>query len=286
MARTVGIAGIQMEVTWGADNYEAMMANLNRIALLFPWVDIVLFSELCVCGMDINLAQPIPNPVLDKFADWAKKGKKWLIPGSFYETSRDKIYNTAVVISPDGEIVARYRKIFPWRPIEPGDAGDEFCVFDIPGKGRFGLCICYDVWFPEVARNLAWMGAEAIFCPTATYTSDRSQEKVLAQAAAISNQLFFFNVNGLGAGGIGQSIFVDPEGRVLQTSGEAPLMMTEVIDLDAVSRVREYGTLGTSQIWKDFANFRGEFPIYQDRERQGEIFKSLGPLELHRKIGY
>ncbi len=286
MARTLGIAGIQMEVTRGTDNSDAMMANLNRLALLFPWVDIVVFSELCVCGIDINLAQPIPNPVLDNFTDWAQKEKKWLIPGSFYEKAQDKVYNTAVVISPDGEVIAKYRKIFPWRPIEPGDAGDAFCIFDIPGKGRFGLCICYDVWFPEIARNLAWMGAEAIFCPTATYTSDRSQEMILVQAAAISNQLFFFNVNGLGVGGIGQSIFVDPEGRVLQTSGEAPLIMTEVIDLDAVSRVREYGTLGTSQVWKDFANFRGEFPIYQDKERQGEIYKSLGPLELHRKIGY
>jgi predicted amidohydrolase len=285
MARTLGIAGIQMQVAWGVDNSEAMMVNLNRVMLLFPWVDIVVFSELCVCGIDINLAQPIPNPTLDKFTEWAKKEKKWLIPGSFYEKEQDKVYNTAAVISPDGEIITKYRKIFPWRPIEPGDAGTEFCVFDIPGKGRFGLCICYDVWFPEVARNLAWLGAEAIFCPTATYTSDRSQEMVLAQAAAISNQLFFFNVNGLGIGGIGQSIFVDPEGHVLQTSGEAPVIMTEVIDLDVVSRVREYGTLGTSQVWKDLANFKGKFPMYDKGFGEGEVFKNLGPLKLHRKIG-
>jgi predicted amidohydrolase len=278
MARTLGIAGIQMQVAWGVDNSEAMMVNLNRVMLLFPWVDIVVFSELCVCGIDINLAQPIPNPTLDKFTEWAKKEKKWLIPGSFYEKEQDKVYNTAAVIT-------KYRKIFPWRPIEPGDAGTEFCVFDIPGKGRFGLCICYDVWFPEVARNLAWLGAEAIFCPTATYTSDRSQEMVLAQAAAISNQLFFFNVNGLGIGGIGQSIFVDPEGHVLQTSGEAPVIMTEVIDLDVVSRVREYGTLGTSQVWKDLANFKGKFPMYDKGFGEGEVFKNLGPLKLHRKIG-
>ena len=285
MARTLGIAGIQMQVAWGVDNSDAMLVNLNRVALLFPWVDMVIFSELCVCGIDINLAQPIPNPILEKFSEWAKKENKWLIPGSFYEKAQDKVYNTAVVISPDGEIVTKYRKIFPWRPIEPGDAGTEFCVFDIPGKGRFGLCICYDVWFPEVARNLAWLGAEAIFCPTATYTSDRSQEMVLAQAAAISNQLFFFNVNGLGIGGIGQSIFVDPEGHVLQTSGEAPVIMTEVIDLDVVSRVREYGTLGTSQVWKDLANFKGKFPMYDKVFGEGEVFKNLGPLKLHRKIG-
>jgi predicted amidohydrolase len=285
MARTLGIAGIQMEVAWGADNSDAMMVNLNRAAALFPWVDIVLFSELCVSGIDINLAAPIPNAFLDKFAEWAQKEKKWLIPGSFYEKEQDKIYNTSVVISPDGEIIAKYRKMFPWRPLEKNEAGEEFCIFDIPNKGRFGLCICYDVWFPEVARNLAWMGAEAVFCPTATYTSDRFQEMILAQASAISNQLYFFNVNGLGVGGVGRSIFVDPEGHVLQTSGEGFVIMSEVIDLDVVSRVREYGTLGTSQVWKDLGNFKGKFPAYQDNIRKGEIFKSLGPLRLNKNIG-
>jgi predicted amidohydrolase len=285
MARYVGIAGIQMEVVWGKNRSQAMMANLNRAAALFPWVDIVCFSELCVSGMDINLAAPIPNPFLDKFAAWAAKEKKWLIPGSFFEKEDEKIYNTAVVISPEGEITAKYRKIFPWRPLEQTDAGEKFCIFDIPDKGRFGLCICYDVWFPEVVRNLAWMGAEVVFCPTATYTSDRPQEMILAQAAAISNQLFFFNVNGLGVGGVGRSIFVDPEGRVLQTSGEAEVIMTEIIDLDLVARVREYGTLGTSQVWKDLANFKGKLPMYEQDICKGEVFKSLGPLRLNTKIG-
>jgi predicted amidohydrolase len=235
--------------------------------------------------MDINLAQPIPNPTLEKFIEWARKEKKWLIPGSFYEKAQDKIYNTAVVISPGGEIIAKYRKIFPWRPIEPGDAGEEFCIFDIPNKGRFGLCICYDIWFPEVARNLAWLGAEAIFCPTATYTSDRAQEVVLVQAASISNQLYFFNVNGLGVGGVGRSIFVDPEGRVLQTSGEGFIIMSEVIDLDVVSRVRQYGTLGTSQVWKNLRDYKGKFPMYASDIGKGAIFNSLGPLKLNKKIG-
>lgn len=285
MSRNLGIAGIQMEVVYGIDNSESMLKYLDAVMTLFPWVDIILFSELCVSGVDLGQAAPIPNPFLDKFRQWARKEKKWLIPGSFYEKDQDRIYNTAVVISPDGEIVVKYRKIFPWRPIEKSDAGKEFCVFDIPGKGRFGLCICYDVWFPEVARHLAWMGAEAVFCPTATYTSDRSQEIILAQAAAISNQLYFFNLNGLGVGGVGRSVFVDPQGRVLQTSGEAALIMTEVIDLDMVSRAREYGTLGTSQVWKDLGNFSGEFPLYAKDIRRGEIYKSLGPLKLNRKIG-
>jgi predicted amidohydrolase len=284
VARNLGIAGIQMNIVYGEDNTDMMVNKLQTVADLFPWVEIVCFSELCVSGVDIRLAVTIPNPSLDRLIGWARQNNKWIIPGSFYEKEGNKIYNTSVVISPKDGIIAKYRKIFPWRPLEETEAGEEFCIFDIPGKGRFGLCICYDVWFPELTRTLAWMGAEAIFCPTATYTSDRFQETILAQANSISNQLYFFNINGLGAGGVGRSIFVDPEGRVLQTSGEAEIIMTEVIDLDLVSRVREYGTVGQCQVWKAFANFKRKFPVYQDNILDGEIFKSIGPLKRHKKI--
>jgi predicted amidohydrolase len=285
MARNIGIAGIQMHVVRGRDNTDGMLKKLNTVAALFPWVDIICFSELCMSGLDMNLAMPIPNPSLDRIIGWAQKNNKWIIPGSFYEKEKDKIYNTALVISPDGEIVARYRKIFPWRPLEETEAGADFCIFDIPQKGRFGLCICYDIWFPELTRSLAWMGAEAVFCPTATYTSDRAQELIMARANAISNQLYLFNIKGLGVGGVGQSIFVDPEGRVLQTSGAAEITMTEIIDLDHTAHVREYGTMGQCQVWKALANFKGKFPVYQQDMLKGEIFKSIGPLKLHKKIG-
>ena len=283
MARNIGIAGIQMQVLRGQDNTERMLQQLNTVAALFPWVDIICFSELCMSGLDMKLAMPIPNSSLDRFMEWAQKNGKWIIPGSFYEKAKDKIYNTALVISPNGEIVARYRKIFPWRPLEAVEPGEEFCFFDIPQKGRFGLCICYDIWFPELIRSLAWMGAEAVICPTATYTSDRTQELVMARANAISNQLYLFNINGLGVGGIGQSIFVDPEGRILQTAGESEMVMTEIIDLDHTTRVREYGTMGQCQIWKALGDFKGQFPVYRQDMRKGEIFKTIGPLKLHKK---
>jgi predicted amidohydrolase len=285
MARYLGIAGIQMEIAFGQDNSQAMMEKLNTLVTLFPWVDLVLFSELCVCGLNRDLAQPIPNPTIDRFCEWSRNREKWLIPGSFYEVDHGKIYNTSIVIGPDGAIKAKYRKVFPWAPLERSEPGKEFCVFDIPGKGRFGLCICYDQWFPEVTRTLGWMGAEAVFNPTATTTSDRPLELILAQANSIANQVYFLSVNGIGGGGVGQSIFVDPEGRVLQVSGDCEMILTEIIDLDMVSRVREFGTLGLSQLWKDLGGFKGKFPLYQGDVQNGEIYKSLGPLKPHKKIG-
>ncbi len=75
-----------------------------------------------------------------------------------------------------------------------------------------------------------------------------------------------------------------PEGHVLQLAGERETILTEVIDLDLVHRVREYGTLGLSQLWKDLRSFRKKFPIYQQGVHRGKIFESLGNLKQHRKI--
>ena len=68
-----------------------------------------------------------------------------------------------VVLSPAGELVASYRKCFPWQPYETSRPGTRTVCFDIDGIGRFGLAICHDGAFPEIFRSLAWQGAEAIF---------------------------------------------------------------------------------------------------------------------------
>ncbi len=69
------------------------------------------------------------------------------------------LYNTAVVFAPSGRLVARYRKVFTWRPFEPYAVGTEAPpVFSIPNVGKVGVMICYDGWFPEMARSLALAG--------------------------------------------------------------------------------------------------------------------------------
>ena len=106
----------------------------------------------------------------------------------------------------------------------------------------------------------------------------------MAQANALSNQLFWFSLNGLGDGGIGQSVFIDPEGRVLQKGGETERIMTQIIDLDAVTHVRQYGTLGQCQLWTSFRDHNGRFPVYDDKARSGEVYKGLGELQQYRRI--
>jgi formamidase len=179
------------------------------------------------------------------------------------------VHNTCLVFSPEGQLVARYRKVFPWEPHETCAPGDGFTVFDIPGVGRLGLSICYDGSFPETCRQLAWMGAEVVLQPTLTTTTDRAAELVMARANAIFNQLYVVSVNAASPVGLGRSVIVDPEGLVRYQAGEGEETITDVLDLDAVTRVRRYGTAGVSRMWDQFERRREELqlPVYSELER-------------------
>jgi formamidase len=278
MSRYLPIIAVQSApVAWDVDatwaKYEAEVRNLRAE---FPQTRLILHPELFLAGLGSamqprpataerrRLAEPVPGPLTDRLCALARELDVWLVPGSFYERGEDGIYNTAVAIAPDGTIRAKYRKVFPWRPWEQVLHGTEFVVFDIDGIGRAGLMICYDGWFPEVSRHLAWMGAEVILHPSLTTTSDRPQEVVLARANAIVNQVFVVNVNAGGGYGHGLSTIVDPEGHELQTAGPGEVFMTEVLDLDAVTRVRQHGTVAMSRMWKQLAEEGGDIklPLY------------------------
>lgn len=210
-----------------------------------------------------KIAEPLDGPRVQALCALAAEVGVWLVPGTVVEAGPGgEVFNTAIACSPEGELVASYRKAFPWRPFEPSTPGTEFTVFDVPEVGRVGLAICYDLWFPEVARQLAWMGAEVLVYPTLTSTADRDQELVLARAAAIANQVFVVAVNGGAPSGVGRSIVVDPEGIVrVEAPSEAPTVMTDVLDLDAVTRVRTFGTRGLNRMWSQMSENDQPLPL-------------------------
>jgi len=211
-------------------------------------------------------AVSIPGPLTERLERLAADTGLWLVPGSVYERAGDgAIHNTALAISPERGLVARYRKAFPWQPGERTTPGKRFVVFEIPGVGRAGLAICYDGFFPEVFRQLAWLGAEVVFQPTLTTTSDRAAELVTARANAIVNQLYVVNVNACTPAALGRSVVADPEGLVRVRAGSGPELITDVLDLDAVTRVREFGTAGVSRMWQQLdrgAAAEVELPMY------------------------
>lgn len=279
------IAGIQMHVAALQDNVEGMRHRLDVLMARFPWTQMVLFSELAPFGPLPRFAQTFPNAVEDGFREMARSYGIWLIPGSMFEKAADgRIYNTSSVINPQGEIVARYRKMFPFRPYETEvEGGTEFCIFDVPDVGRFGLSICYDIWFPETTRHLTSQGVEVLLHPVLTGTTDREAELTIARATAAQFQCFVIDVNGLGAGGVGRSCVVDPSATVLHQSAGQEDMFPIEIDLDQVRRQREKGLKGLGQVLKSFRDRTVDFPVYDRESGADGYLHTLGPLEMPRQ---
>ena len=286
MSRPLSVVAVQIApVPWDrAATWDHFEADLRARRASSPDAHLFVYPELHLSALGRlgipaprvytmrGTAETIPGPLTDRLCALAKELGLWLVPGSFYERGEgNAVYNTAIAIAPDGTIRARYRKVFPWRPREKTTPGTEFVVFDIDGIGRAGLMICYDGWFPEVARHLAWMGAEVIIQPTLTDTSDRPQEVVLARANSIVNQVFLVCINAGGDLGVGLSLITDPEGHVISSAGEGETALSAILDLDAVTRARDFGTVGLSRMWAELAEETEglKLPLY------GGDFRSL-----------
>jgi hypothetical protein len=152
-------------------------------------------------------------------------------------------------------------------------------VFDVPDVGRFGLSICYDMWFPETSRTLAAMGAEVILHPTLTPSIDREVELAIAKATAATNQCFVIDINGVGDGGNGRSILVAPTGDVLYEAGSGEELLPIEIDLERVRRSREVGLKGLGQPLKSFRDRKVEFDVYKRGTPATAYLDTLGTLE-------
>jgi len=277
---TFAIAAVQMKAANG-DNTEAMVGRIDTVMRTYPWVQMVVFGELLAKGFDLANAQPLPGPGESAFRDAARRHGIWLVPGSAYIRDGNQVFNTASVIDPRGEVVARYRKIFPFRPYEAGvAAGDEVCTFDVPGVARFGLGICYDKWFPETTRQMVWDGAEVIVQPTMTTTIDRDVELSIVRGLAAMNQCYFVDVNNAGELGVGRSIICGPEGDIVHQFGADDEVAPVVIDLDRVRRVRRIGMHGLGQVLKSARDSAAWFPAFQRERPASPTLDALGPLVM------
>ncbi len=276
----IGIAGLQLEAING-DNLDSMESEIDAVARRFPWIDMVVLAELNGYGADKKFAQPMPGgPFEARFAEVAKRNDIWLIPGSIFEQDGNDCFNTCPVINPDGEVIARYRKQFPWLPYENDvTPGSECVVFDVPDIGRFGISFCYDMWFPETLRTLSWMGAEVILHPSLTSTIDRDIEKCMVRASAAMNQCYFFDVNVGGPLGVGGSIVAGPGGEVIHDAGKGREIIPLRLDLDYVRDLRANGWHGLGQPLKSFRDSTITFPPYVEGYAS-ESLSALGPLQM------
>lgn len=200
-------------------------------------------------------AETIPGPTIDLLAERARRHGIYLHCGSILEvrSGEPKVFNTAAVLNPAGELVATYSKIHMFDVVLDGVAtyeesatvkpGDEIVTVDVDGV-TVGLAICYDLRFPELFRILALRGAEVIVLPAAfTMTTGKDHWEVLIRARAIENGVFMIAPGQVGQDGYGKwcygrSLIVDPWGTVLATAPDAETVISATLDRSLLGKVR------------------------------------------------
>lgn len=179
-------------------------------------------------------------------AEMAAGLRSYIFGGSFVERAEDRLYNTCLLIGPDGEIKGRYRKIhlFGYGSAEKEviSAGGEIAVVDTD-YGKMGLSICYDIRFPELYRKMVDMGA-VILLNCAGWPYPRVEHWLLLnRVRALENQCYFLSCGCAGASRgkafIGRSQVVDPWGTVAASADERETVLQTVIHPEAVPEVRK-----------------------------------------------
>jgi deaminated glutathione amidase len=217
------------------------------VALPEKW-NLLAGSEELLAG-----AEPLDGPSLSAARAWARELGIHLLAGSISERGEEKAFNTSVLIGPDGEDLAVYRKIHmfdvdvggvAYRESAHEEPGTEIVTAPL-GKAVLGLSVCYDLRFPELYRILALRGARLIAVPSAfTLATGRDHWQVLLRARAIENQAFALAPNQVGEApphfsSFGRSAIVDPWGVILATAPDEECFAAAELDFAAQDRVRE-----------------------------------------------
>jgi predicted amidohydrolase len=233
------------------DDDEPLDARVDRAADLVraqTGSDLVLLPELWPQGgfayrSWADQAQPVDGSVVESMRKAAADLGATVHMGSFVERGADgRLYNTSVLLSGTGDLLATYRKIhlFGFGEGEPVllGAGNDVVVHE-----KLGLATCYDLRFPELFRALLDRGAEVVLLVAAWPAKRVHHWRLLAQARAVENQSYVLacNTAGTHAGYEmgGGSVVVDPWGAVVAEAGTGEEVLVVDLDLSTVASTRE-----------------------------------------------
>jgi predicted amidohydrolase len=211
--------------------------------------------NLLAAGEDLAAgAEPLDGRSLTAARGWARTLGIHLLAGSISErVEGGKPFNASVLIGPEGEDLAVYRKIHMF-DVDAGGVSYRESAHERPGGEivtapvgalTVGLTVCYDLRFPELHRILAVRGARLLTVPAAfTAVTGRDHWEVLLRARAIENAAFVLAPGQVGKSpphydSYGRSMIVDPWGVVLATAPDEECFIAADLDLAAQDRVRE-----------------------------------------------
>ena len=243
------VASIQLSVVEGDKN-----ATLNKAEDAIKKcgdADLVILPEIWNLGFIsfdqyIDKAENIEGPTPTLMKKLAREKEIFLHTGSFVEEEKGKYYNTSLLLSPDGEILAKYRKIhlFGYNSKETQilSPGEKVVVADTP-FGKTGMATCFDLRFPELFRAMVDKGAQ-YFLVCSAWPYPRIEPWImLNRVRALENQCFLISANsaGINCGSqfVGHSMVIDPWGTILAGAGDEEMIVKTDIDPEKVPQARE-----------------------------------------------
>jgi predicted amidohydrolase len=245
----IRITAIQLEAKDQSkqENRDTVLRLLDKA----PAADLLLLPELWPSGFfsfDNYHAdsEEIDGPLITALREKVAEKAVHAMIGSFVERNGDHFYNTALLLGPDGAILAKYRKIhlfgFQSREKQLLSPGNEVTVVDLPW-GRAGISTCYDLRFPELYRLMVDQGAIFFLVASAWPLARLSAWQLFNQSRAHENLAYLISCNCAGTNrGIafaGHSMIVDPLGNILAQGGETGQYVTAEIDPELPIRVRK-----------------------------------------------
>jgi deaminated glutathione amidase len=200
-------------------------------------------------------AEQLDGSTITAARSWARELGVYLVAGSIAEHRPDheRLFNTSVLIGPDGDVESVYRKIHmfdvnvggvAYRESEHEQPGGEI-VLAHAGEVPVGMTVCYDLRFPELYRILAVRGARVLVVPSAfTLHTGKDHWEVLLRARAIENSAFVLAPNQIGEApphyrSYGRSMILDPWGVVLATASDEECFVAAELDFALQDRIRE-----------------------------------------------
>ncbi len=254
----IKIAALQMAAEIGKikANHQKLIKLLER-NVKDNDLDLLILPEVWTVGWEcskfINSAEETnSSETIELLSSIAKKYSTYVLGGSFIEKEYKNYYNTCPVISPDGNLIAKYRKnhLFSYYGCEEGcyvKAGDNPVIVNIKGL-KTGLTICYDIRFPEIYRAYRKAGADLIVNMAAWPMNRANHWLALTRARAVENQVFFAAITQSGrlsdgSLNLGHSIIYDYNGEILDEIKTGEGMIFAEISTAPMYKFREKCTV-------------------------------------------